>query len=107
LVGDYLFEYAMGSSFQNNRFALPLTVNYIRDLIFACMAGATHGHIVDPYCGAGLFAISLPSGFQKVAAVELLQTSIASAKRDAQLNSNIVRQNILPLWRGIQRSSPP
>ena len=60
MVGDYLFEYDAGSFFQNNS-VLPLMVNHVRDLIFVGEAQPTH--LVDTYCGAGLFAISLSSGF--------------------------------------------
>lgn len=85
MVGDYVFEYGAGSFFQNNNSVLPLMVNYVRDLIFT--DGARPTHLVDTYCGAGLFAISLSSGFEKVAGIELSQSSIASAKRNAQLNA--------------------
>ena len=73
-----LFQYAAGRSFQNSGFMLSLTANYVRDLIFVCVARPTY--IVDPYCEPGLFAISLSSGFQKVAGIVLSQTSIGSAQ---------------------------
>ncbi|KAF8870594.1 S-adenosyl-L-methionine-dependent methyltransferase [Gymnopilus junonius] len=90
MVGDYLFEYNAGGFFQNNNSVLPLLVDYVRDLISTMEYPATSGHpthLVDTYCGAGLFAISLASAFNKVAGIELSQSSIKSAKRNAKLNS--------------------
>ena len=90
MVGDYLFEYTAGSFFQNNNAVLPLLVGYVKDLISAMEYPATSGrptHLVDTYCGAGLFAISLSSAFDKVAGIELSQSSIESARRNAKLNS--------------------
>lgn len=90
MVGNYLFEYNAGGFFQNNNSVLPLLVDYVRDLISAMEHPAPSGrptHLVDTYCGAGLFAISLASAFDKVAGIELSQSSIESAKRNAKLNS--------------------
>jgi len=85
LVGEYLFQYTAGSFFQNNNSVLPLMVNYVRDLINS--GDKDHPtHLVDAYCGAGLFAISLSSRFSDVAGIELSQSSIASAKENAELN---------------------
>ena len=49
--------------------------------------GHDRAHLVDSYCGTRLFVISLSSGFEKAVGIELSQSSIASAKRNAQLNS--------------------
>ncbi|PPQ83844.1 hypothetical protein CVT25_000903 [Psilocybe cyanescens] len=87
MVGDYLFEYNAGGFFQNNNSVLPLMVDYVRDLINPGEGKEHPTHLVDTYCGAGLFAISLSSAFQKVAGIELSQSSIASAKANAKLNS--------------------
>ncbi|PPQ67010.1 hypothetical protein CVT24_011304 [Panaeolus cyanescens] len=92
LVGDYLFEYEAGGFFQNNNSVLPLLVDHVRshirtsqeDLEKASQPPLTH--LVDTYCGAGLFAITLSSLFEKVSGIELSASSIASAKRNASLN---------------------
>jgi len=94
MVGDYLFQYTAGGFFQNNNSVLPLMVDYVRDLIHPKSTtedreseeGGQPTHLVDTYCGAGLFAISLSSRFTKVAGIELSQSSIASAKENAELN---------------------
>ena len=93
MVGDYLFEFSAGGFFQNNNAILPLLVDYVRDLIDSSsgdegmMQQQQHPtHLVDTYCGAGLFAITLSSRFEKVAGIELSQASIQSAKHNAGLN---------------------
>jgi len=84
MVGDYIFEFSAGGFFQNNNAILSLLVDYVRSLIDSSEGHPTH--LVDTYCGAGLFAITLSSRFQKVAGIELSQSSIASAKNNAELN---------------------
>ena len=86
MIGDYLFQYTAGEFFQNNNVILPLMVNYVRGLIDPGRAEDYPSHLVDAYCGAGLFAISLSTRFSKVAGIELSQSSIASAKRNAEIN---------------------
>jgi len=86
MVGDYLFQYTAGGFFQNNNAVLPLMVDYVKSLINPGEGKDHPTHLVDTYCGAGLFAISLSSRFTKVAGIELSQSSIASAKENAELN---------------------
>jgi tRNA/tmRNA/rRNA uracil-C5-methylase (TrmA/RlmC/RlmD family) len=64
--------------FKNNNAILPLLVDYVRGLIDSGEGHPTH--LVDTYCGTGLFAITLSSRFEKVAGIELSQASIVSAK---------------------------
>jgi len=89
MIGDYLFEYTAGGFFQNNNSVLPLMVNHVKNLIKSSASGGSGQptHLVDTYCGAGLFAISLSPMFDKVAGIELSKSSIESAKRNAELNS--------------------
>jgi tRNA (uracil-5-)-methyltransferase len=91
-VGDKLFEYPGGSFFQNNNSVLVPLTTYIRDAIFpshpepyAATSKATH--LVDAYCGSGLFAITLSPYFDKVAGIELSSDSIRSAIRNVELNN--------------------
>lgn len=88
MVGDYLFEYTAGGFFQNNNSVLPLMVDFVRELIKTSSEGdCPPTHLVDTYCGAGLFAISLSSLFEQVAGIELSKSSIDSAKHNAELNA--------------------
>ena len=84
MVDGYIFEFTAGGFFQNNNAILPLLVDYVRSLIDTVEGHPTH--LVDTYCGAGLFAITLSSRFEKVAGIEISKASIASAKNNAKLN---------------------
>ena len=84
MVGNHIFEFSAGGFFQNNNAILPLLVEYVRGLISLGEGQLTH--LVDTYCGAGLFAVTLSSPFKKVVGIELSQSSIISAKNNAKLN---------------------
>lgn len=88
-VGDKVFEYPANTFFQtNNSVLIPLT-SYVRDAIFAADAASGRPrptHLVDAYCGSGLFAISLSDDFEKVVGIELSEDSIRSATHNATLN---------------------
>jgi len=86
MVGDHIFEFSAGGFFQNNNAILPLLVDYVRGLIDPSEGIKPPTHLVDTYCGAGLFAITLSSRFTKVAGIELSQASIVSANHNAKLN---------------------
>ncbi|KAJ7648021.1 S-adenosyl-L-methionine-dependent methyltransferase [Roridomyces roridus] len=88
-VGPNLFEYPASSFFQNNNCVMPSLVSYVRERIFdsAPSDTPTPTHLVDTYCGAGLFAISLASSFKIVAGIELSVESIQAASINAKLNS--------------------
>ena len=82
-VGEMLFEYKGGSFFQNNNSVLEPLTNHVRDAIFA---SSTPTHLVDAYCGCGLFAITLSRQFSTIAGIELSSDSIKFATHNAQLN---------------------
>jgi len=91
-VGDLLFDYQAGSFFQNNNSVLVPLTSYVHDAIFppTPTPASTHPppptHLVDAYCGAGLFALTLASHFTKVAGIELSADSIRFATHNAKLN---------------------
>jgi tRNA (uracil-5-)-methyltransferase len=90
-VGDMLFEYPGGSFFQNNNSVLVPLTDYVRDAIFppdpAHIPFKRPTHLVDAYCGAGLFALRLSPHFDTIAGIELSSDSIKFATRNAQLNN--------------------
>ncbi|KAG5640537.1 hypothetical protein DXG03_008174 [Asterophora parasitica] len=87
-VGDKIFEYVAGSFFQNNNSVLVPLTSYVRDAIFPAITSTSPPtHLVDAYCGSGLFAITLSPHFSTVAGIELSQDSIRAATRNAELNS--------------------
>ncbi|KAF8168557.1 S-adenosyl-L-methionine-dependent methyltransferase [Crassisporium funariophilum] len=85
MVGDFMFEYVSGGFFQNNNSIMPLMIDHVRQLVQ--QSGVDHPtHLVDTYCGSGLFGISLHEPFQVVAGIELSSEAIQAAKRNAALN---------------------
>lgn len=92
-VGDLLFDYQAGSFFQNNNSVLVPLTSYVRDAIFpptpttSTSISSPPTHLVDAYCGAGLFALTLAPHFTKVAGIELSADSIRFATHNAALNS--------------------
>jgi tRNA/tmRNA/rRNA uracil-C5-methylase (TrmA/RlmC/RlmD family) len=68
--------------FQNNPFILPAFASYVRDQ--ARSGGARF--LVDAYCGSGLFALASASAFERVAGVEVSESSVAFARENAAAN---------------------
>ena len=81
-VGDLTFRFLAGDFFQNNPFILPSFTGYVADR--AAEGGARF--LVDAYCGSGLFALTLAGRFEKVAGVEVSETSCDWARRNAESN---------------------
>ncbi len=68
--------------FQNNPFLLPRFAGYVAEE--ASAAGARF--LVDAYCGSGLFALAAARRFERVAGVEVSETSVAFARDNATAN---------------------
>ena len=90
-VGDLLLDYQAGSFFQNNNSVLVPLTSYVRDAIFPSTVASASSmlpptHLVDAYCGAGLFALTLAPNFTQVAGIELSADSIRFATHNAELN---------------------
>ncbi len=68
--------------FQNNPFILPAFTGYVRGK--AAATGARR--LVDAYCGSGLFALSCASAFERVAGIEISESSVAFARQNAAAN---------------------
>ncbi|CCL98920.1 uncharacterized protein FIBRA_00927 [Fibroporia radiculosa] len=90
-VGDKVFKYTAGSFFQNNNSVLVPLTSYVRDAIFQSSTSSISSslrptHLVDAYCGSGLFAITLAPHFDKVTGIELSEDSIRCATHSAELN---------------------
>lgn len=81
-VGDLVLSFPAGDFFQNNPFALPGLVAHV---VAQASAGA-ETHLVDAYCGSGLFALSAARQFTKVAGVEISERSIHWARANAAAN---------------------
>ena len=68
--------------FQNNPSILPVFAGYVRDQ--AAASGARC--LIDAYCGCGLFALAAAPVFERVAGVEVSETSVAFARENATAN---------------------
>lgn len=81
-VENLNFQFLAGDFFQNNPFILPAFTAYVA-------RQASHGgarFLVDAYCGSGLFALTLSRNFEKVAGVEVSETSCEWARKNAAAN---------------------
>ncbi|KAF8330329.1 S-adenosyl-L-methionine-dependent methyltransferase [Cantharellus anzutake] len=95
-VGDTLFEFSAGSFFQNNNSALEPLTSHVRDAIFSSSEGEalepgstirkSPTHLVDTYCGSGLFSLTLSPHFSHVAGIEIDSAAIRAAQHNTNLN---------------------
>ena len=70
--------------------ALPALTGYVAEVIFNppnSSSALVPTHLVDAYCGSGLFAITLQERFQTVAGVEIDANAIERAKLNVELNA--------------------
>ena len=82
-VGDLKLRFLARDFFQNNPFILPAFTAYVRRQ--AAATGARF--LVDAYCGSGLFALSAAPAFERVAGIELSESSIRFARQNAVANA--------------------
>ena len=77
-----LLRFLARDFFQNNPFILPSFAAYVRDQA----AGSGARLLIDTYCGSGLFALASAARFERVAGVEVSETSVAFAGENAAAN---------------------
>jgi tRNA (uracil-5-)-methyltransferase len=73
-VGSTLFEFPANSFFQNNNSVLVPLTEYVGTAILSPPdghIGKKPKHLVDTYCGSGLFAITLSPFFESVVGIEI------------------------------------
>ncbi len=80
-VNQKIFHFKAGEFFQNNPFILPKMVAYVKNE--ASFGGVRH--LVDAYCGVGLFALSCAESFESVLGIEISEAAIQLAKANAQV----------------------
>lgn len=81
-VGDLKFDFHAGEFFQNNRSILPAFTNHVAEQ--ASAGGATT--LIDAYCGSGLFSLCAADRFERVIGIEVSQSSVDWADRNARIN---------------------
>ncbi len=82
-VGDLKLHFLARDFFQNNPFILPAFTGYVREQ--AAASGARF--LVDTYCGSGLFALTAARAFERVAGIEISESSVRFARENAAANA--------------------
>jgi tRNA (uracil-5-)-methyltransferase len=87
-VGDLKFRYLAGNFFQNNNYVLPLMVNAVLEAATkpTTSENVSPSHLVDCYCGSGLFALSAASWFDLCVGIEVNNKAVEEATENANLN---------------------
>jgi 23S rRNA (uracil1939-C5)-methyltransferase/tRNA (uracil-5-)-methyltransferase len=81
-IGSLRLRFLARDFFQNNPFILPAFTGYVR-----AQAAATGAkYLIDAYCGSGLFALAAASAFERVAGVEISESSVRFARENAAAN---------------------
>ncbi|MDF9827179.1 tRNA/tmRNA/rRNA uracil-C5-methylase (TrmA/RlmC/RlmD family) [Ereboglobus sp. PH5-10] len=82
-VGDITLHFLARDFFQNNPFILSAFTGYVREQ--AAASGARH--LVDAYCGSGLFALTAARAFERVTGIEISESSVQFARENAAANN--------------------
>ena len=82
-VGGMTLRFLARDFFQNNPFILPAFAGYVSEQ--AASSGARF--LVDAYCGSGLFALAAAGAFERVAGIEISESSIQFARENAAANN--------------------
>ena len=88
-IDDFEFRNTAGAFFQNNNSILPIFTDYIRQRIIPGSRNDNEKpikHLIDAYCGSGLFTITLSSLFSSSMGIDIAGASIVSARENAAAN---------------------
>jgi 23S rRNA (uracil1939-C5)-methyltransferase/tRNA (uracil-5-)-methyltransferase len=87
-VSGIQFRFLAGNFFQNNPHMLPVMVDHI--VAAATRPGRKNGtemtHLIDCYCGSGLFCLTAASSFQVLVGIEVVDKAVEEARENAALN---------------------
>jgi 23S rRNA (uracil1939-C5)-methyltransferase/tRNA (uracil-5-)-methyltransferase len=87
-VGGLEFRYLAGNFFQNNPYMLPKMVQFVVDA--ARQPNSSQKpmkHLIDCYCGSGLFCLSASSFFHTCVGIEVNDKAVEEAAANAKLNN--------------------
>jgi 23S rRNA (uracil1939-C5)-methyltransferase/tRNA (uracil-5-)-methyltransferase len=86
-VKGLVFRFQAGNFFQNNPYMLDLMVDLVVDAATAASPdGMAMTHLIDCYCGSGLFCIGSSSHFDVCVGIEVNEMAITEARDNALLN---------------------
>lgn len=83
MVGDLRFSFHAGEFFQNNPHILPDFAKHVRT---EALRGGGVENLVDAYCGSGLFCLTAAREFKEAVGIEISESSIDWARRNATQN---------------------
>lgn len=83
MVGDLRFSFHAGEFFQNNPHILPAFADHVKA---EALGEGGVSNLVDAYCGSGLFCLSAARDFDEAVGIEISESSIDWAKRNADQN---------------------
>lgn len=83
MVGDLRFSFHAGEFFQNNPHILPAFADHVKT---EALAGGDVEYLVDAYCGSGLFCLASADAFHEAVGIEISESSIDWARRNAEQN---------------------
>ncbi|KAK4696580.1 hypothetical protein P7C71_g1357, partial [Lecanoromycetidae sp. Uapishka_2] len=91
-IDNYALKNTAGAFFQNNNSILSTFTAYIRANIKPPQSPQNDknppiDHLIDAYCGSGLFTITLSSLFKSSLGIDIAGASILSAKENATANN--------------------
>jgi len=87
-VKDLTFRFLAGNFFQNNPFMLPIMVDYVTEAAIQPNAsGEKMTHLIDCYCGSGLFCLTASKDFEVCVGIELNSKAVEEAQENAKINS--------------------
>jgi 23S rRNA (uracil1939-C5)-methyltransferase/tRNA (uracil-5-)-methyltransferase len=86
-VSGIQFRFLAGNFFQNNPHMLPIMVDHV---VTAATKPGRNGtkmtHLIDCYCGSGLFCLTAASSFQVLVGIEVVDKAVEEARENAALN---------------------
>jgi len=86
-VNKLRFSFLAGNFFQNNPFVLPLMVQHVVDGAAFSKSGRKMTHLIDCYCGSGLFCLSASHLFETCVGIEVNEKAITEARCNGKLNN--------------------
>jgi 23S rRNA (uracil1939-C5)-methyltransferase len=82
-LGGLAFRISAASFFQTNTVQAEVLLEIVRERVLEAGAAA---HVLDLYCGSGLFALALARASARVTGYELVEEAVADARRNAERN---------------------
>lgn len=87
-VSGLNFRFLAGNFFQNNPSMLPVLVDHVVQAATRIPPNSDKpmSHLIDCYCGSGLFCLSCASSFDHCVGIEINDKAVEEASANAQLN---------------------